>query len=495
MAIDRKPLPTAKPEESGISSRNLLAFYKRLQENRVNTHSVIMLRHGKIFTEAYWWPFHKGFAHRYYSTSKTFVSMAIGVLVDQGRISLNDRIVTYFADKLPSAVPPELEAATIRDLLMMASPYNGTTYRHTEADWLASFFNWKGPIHQPGTEFHYDTSGTYVLNVLVERLTGKPYMHFLWDTVLHEIGFTENVKCILAPEGNTWGGSGVLATTRDMAKFAQLLLQKGRWGDKQLISEDYVTQATSVQIDNSNRGSSPYMDHFGYGYKIWRTWRNGFALIGMGGQLAIVLPDLDFIFVAHSDIQGASGEYDSIVEPLDALLETISDTALPADPEAYSELRDYTGDLAPLPPVSVPAEEMQARVNNVTYDLNPNAMGISKFTLSFAGDTVSFHYSTNRGERALLCGTDHYQLGGFPEMHYYGDRIGTPANRPFPCTSAAVWTAPDTLTIRLFIIDQCFGNMTATFKFEGDEVTVSMRSAAEWFLKEYNGEAKGRKAE
>ena len=104
-----------------------------------------------------------------YSVSKTFVSTAIGLLVDEGRISLDDRICDYFKDQLPANPHPYLLNTRIRDLLMMASPYTTNTYHRYAKDWTWTFFNTE-PSHPSGTISQLNTSATFILDVLVERL-------------------------------------------------------------------------------------------------------------------------------------------------------------------------------------------------------------------------------------------------------------------------------------------------------------------------------------
>ena len=112
---------TVTPEEVGVKSENVKKFYEKLEELQIASHSVLMLRGDKIFTEAYWKPFHKDFGHRMYSQTKSFVAIAIGLLVEDGLISLDDKICDYFRDKIDTPVHEYLEAQTIRDMLTMTT--------------------------------------------------------------------------------------------------------------------------------------------------------------------------------------------------------------------------------------------------------------------------------------------------------------------------------------------------------------------------------------
>src|SRR5690606_31951476 len=139
---------------------------------------------------------------------------------------------------------------------IMSTPNSANSYTRDDSDWAATFFQ-KEPSHPPGTIFSYDTSATVVLNTIVERISGVPFLEYMRPRLLDPIGFSENAWCIQTPEGTSWGGSGVICTLQDMAKLAYVCLNKGRWDGRQLISEEYIREATSKQIDTSiihNRG-------------------------------------------------------------------------------------------------------------------------------------------------------------------------------------------------------------------------------------------------
>ena len=119
----------------------------------------------------------------------------------------------HFAEKLPLGGPsPELARLTIRDMLRMATPYNGTTYkRRPTKDWVGSFFTARTD-HEPGSFFCYDTSSSHTLCALVEKRMGRPLLDVLRREALDAIGFSEQSYCIRDPMGISQGGSGLMAT-------------------------------------------------------------------------------------------------------------------------------------------------------------------------------------------------------------------------------------------------------------------------------------------
>ena len=128
----------------------------RLKRESVCMHGFILDVQGEVKATAYYPPFEEGEAHRMYSVSKSMTALAIGLLLDEGKISLDDRIADYFRDFLPEKPDARLMRLKIRDMLRMATCYRATVYRETDDDWTKPFFTAE-PTHEPGTVFHYDT--------------------------------------------------------------------------------------------------------------------------------------------------------------------------------------------------------------------------------------------------------------------------------------------------------------------------------------------------
>lgn len=490
---DKKPLPICTPEETGISSGAILRFIERLERYRLNMHSYIILRHGKMIAEGYYKPFCEGKLHRMYSVSKTFTSVAIGLLCDEGRISLTDKIVSYFPDKLPENVHPYIAGMTIYDLLIMATPFSSPTYGLQYNDWARTFFNTK-PSHPAGTVFAYDTSGSFILDVIVERVTGVPYLEYMRTKMLGELGFSDDAWCIKSPEGYSWGGSGVMCTSRDLAKFAQLFLDKGHCNGHQLLSEEYIRAATSKQIDNKTTGFDDDTCHsFGYGYQIWLTRDNSYSFLGMGDQLAVCIPDRDMVFVCTADNQGYELSRTIIYNSLwDEIIDTASDGPLPENPAENEALDAKNASLEIIPLDGARESSFTEKINGITYTLDKNNMSIIKTRLIFNGDRGKWEYTNAQGDKSIEFGIGKCVIGAFPHMNYFGDTIGIQAGRMYECISSAAWVEEHKLMLRIFITDDYFGNMTAIFSFKGNEIGVYMSKTAEWFLDEYQGFAGGR---
>ncbi|MGI5852033.1 MAG: serine hydrolase domain-containing protein, partial [Caldicoprobacterales bacterium] len=161
--------PASSPESLGIPSSAILSFLERIDREQTCMHGFLLIRKGQIAAEGYWAPYSKDSMHRMYSVSKSMVSLAIGLMIDEGKLNLEDRVVNFFEDKLPNNLHPYLAESTVRDLLMMATPHSENSYTRYDKDWAATFF-YKTPSHPPGTVFAYDTAATVILNTIVERI-------------------------------------------------------------------------------------------------------------------------------------------------------------------------------------------------------------------------------------------------------------------------------------------------------------------------------------
>jgi len=307
-------LNTITPEKAGIPSAVISEFIDKLEERKIVLHSLLMVKDGNLLTEAYWKPFDVNFKHRLYSSSKSFVSAAIGILAGENKISLDDKVIKYFPEKTSEKLNPIVAETTIRDLLRMTTPSNtGTVYRFGQDDWCDPFFNMTD-VHYPGTIFKYDTTAPTLLCMLIKRLTNMELTEYLNEKLFKHIGMAEDIECIKTPCGYDWGGSGVICTSRDFARFALICSNMGQHDGKQLIPEWYMKEATSKQVDNRST-----MEHVeksqGYGYQFWCLRNNGFATTGMGSQLSINLPQYKFSMITTGDTQSIPNGYEAYLIP------------------------------------------------------------------------------------------------------------------------------------------------------------------------------------
>ncbi len=489
------------PEKVGISSENILKLVKGFNDFGLNMHDVIIYRNGKICYEAYWAPFHKDFPHRIYSVTKSFVSIGVGFLIQDGLIDIDDRILKYFPEEEEHLADENVRNQTIRNMLMMSTARCGDSWEVWA--WITS-----GDFHDrvkhyfetpvdtsraPGTLFQYDSNGSFILCAMIERVTGKSFLAYMREKVFDKIGMSENIDCLICPGGHSWGDSALIMPAMDLLKFAEFVMHKGNHNGEQILNEKYLTDATSNLIDNCELGNNSY-DSQGYGYQIWRSYDNSYAFIGMGGQFAICVPDKDLIFVCNGDNQGIGTAYQHI---FDNFFNLISRQAayneLPENPAAEKALADYSGSLKLSVAIGDKASPYAEKINGKEFVLNKNPMNIEKLSLHFEEGCGLLRYTNKQGEKEIKFGMGENAFGMFPETGY-SDRCcweSVPGHM-YKCAASAGWVQEKTLYIKVQIIDTYFGNLHIKIGFSDDgRLGLSMRKNAEAFLNEYQGWAAG----
>lgn len=475
----------SSPEAEGISSADIKEYASALNKKGVCLHSLLIFKSNRLIAEGYERHYNKESENRMYSVSKTFTSAAIGCLIGEGKLALDDKVYKWFDDKYEGELHPYIREATIRDLLMMATPFDETTYRPEDKDWVKSFFTTE-PSHRPGRVFNYDTSATLVLDAIIERITGLDFTDYLYDKVLRHIGFEKAPECVREPGGVQWGGSGILCTSRELATFALLFMNGGRdLKGNQLIPEAYVKEAIKAQICNLQSNDFAAFRGKGYGYQIWIT-ENGFAFLGMGNQLAVCIPEKDFMLVCTADDQGNSSARGYIFDLLDSMILSKITPDVPrilienAEPLCLDEYLEF-----PLP-CNAGAVEPNVNINGKEFKILPNKNGFESISFSISDNEGEMKYIREGKEKILRFGINRYVDGIFPEI-YSGMTINTPAKDGYKCTAAAVWTESDKLVLRCYLIDKYLGNFTANISFKGGSLDINFTKKAEWFLDEYTG--------
>lgn len=482
------------PESKGISSKNILAFIKRMEEARLSSHDLLIMRGGKMVYEAYWEPFDKEFLHRMYSVTKSFTAIAVGFLEQDGLICLDDKISKYFPEESKDQKDENMQNLTLRNMLMMSTCKTEDFWFDARcADRVKYYFENISETRTPGTTYNYDSPGSFVLAALVERLSGKPIMDYLREKLFDKIGVSKEVDCLKCPGGHSWGDSALLCTPRDLALVAQFMMQKGKWNGEQILNEEFATTAVSKLVDNSEMNDNEF-DRQGYGYLIWRTWDNSFFFNGMGCQFAICVPDKDIVVVYNADNQGKLYAKNLFFQYLfDLVIRPAKEEALEEDPEAQQELKEYTQNLTLACAQGEAASPMMEQIQGKTYIMGKNKMGITKLKFTFDADAKHgvLSYTNAQGDKEIPFGIGENVYAPFPQDGY-SDRVGSqPGERRYRCAASAAWTMPDTLMLKVQIIDTYFGLLHMRFGFHDDKVGVIMMKTAEDFLAEYEGHAGG----
>lgn len=331
----------ATPESVGITSESIINYIKAADGSGLEHHGFMMSRYGKIIAEAYWKPFAADHIHTLYSLSKSFTSTAVGLAIQEGKMKLTDKVISFFPEHLPSVVSDHLASLEVRHALNMATGHTkdtmGPMRAATNQSWIKTFF--EQPFEKaPGTHFLYNTGSTYVCGAIVSKLTGKTLLEYLTPAILNPLGITGS-DWETSPEGYNVAGYGLRVTTRDIIKFGNLYLNKGKLNGKPLINEAYVNDATTSHIASTPTGGDWGE---GYGYQFWRCRHNFYRGDGAFGQYCIIMPQHGIVIALNSESSNMQKQMNLMWEHL---LPGIKDKRQKKNSKAFDELQTLSNDL------------------------------------------------------------------------------------------------------------------------------------------------------
>jgi hypothetical protein len=428
--------------------------------------------------------------------TKSFVALAIGLLEEEGKIALTDKVTKCFPEAAEYDIPDEISEQTIYDLLTMRTSFvkgqGGHWVRDKAYDRIKAYFTEK-PEKANGTFFNYDSRGSYVLGVIAERVTGKPFMEYLKEKILLRIGFSKDSACISDPTGYSWSDSGLLCTAEDLYRTGKFINQGGVWNGERLMNEKFLRDATSAISSSCVSGNDSDNNTHGYGYQIWHEIMDGFGFHGMGMQYMICIPKLDFYLVCNADTQGNDNARAIFIDMYeDFVKEEIHDEPLPENAADYDALLEYCKNLELTSLSCNLKSEMQETINAKTFVLNNNPMGIKQFTLHFDGECGSLIYENAQGEKRLPFGIGKNVIVEFPEDGYADMKIGySPDGYHYPCAVSAAWQDERTFALKVQVIGNHLGGMYARFGFDKNRASLDMRKTTNCFLNSYEGSAIG----
>jgi CubicO group peptidase (beta-lactamase class C family) len=455
------PLPRSTPESQGVSSEALLRLITALETNALELHSIMILRHGRVVAEGWWDPYRAETPHPLFSLSKSFTATAVGFAVVEGRFSLDDPVLSFFPEEAPAEPGKYLRAMRVRHLLSMSTGHS----RDTLGKVFGNFNQTKGflqcpVVYAPGTHFVYNNGASFMLSAILQRVTGRRLLDYLSTQLLYPLDIT----------GATWdtsaggfdvGYRGLKIKTEDIARFGQLYLQKGRWGDVRLLPERWVEEATALQVANGNGRHIDYRQ--GYGLQFWRCRHNAYRGEGAFGQLCIVLPEQETVVA----ITAGTGKAQAVLNLLwHHLLPALGPLPLPADPDAETALRRKLASLKLPGPDGDPASPAAAGISGHTFHLETNPRGYRAIGFDFfAADFCRIRLHNAHGEHRLVCRMNHEWQR--TTTRFDGKEASTVA-------MTGAWTTPDTFTFRLCLIEtpDC---PTIICRFQADRVRIRYR--------------------
>jgi CubicO group peptidase (beta-lactamase class C family) len=323
--------PTATPDSVGLDGERLCGIAARLQASNANVHAVVIVRHGKLVFEQYFpghdepWGMGSGphefdatTKHDMRSVSKSVTSLLVGIAIDRELIkSVDEPILKFFPD-YSALKTAGWDNVTLRHLLTMTSgmqwdqnrpwadPQNDERRLSNEADPFRFVLS-KPIVTLPDTVWNYTSGGTELLGNVIERVSGKSLETFAREELFAPLGIADwewmkNRNEHISP------AAGLRLRPRDAAKIGQLVLNKGAWGGREIVSAKWIEQSVTPRF----QAIGFFGGLFYYGQQWWmgRTLSGDkdvkwIAAQGLGGQRIFIIPELDLVMVTTSGLYGS----------------------------------------------------------------------------------------------------------------------------------------------------------------------------------------------
>jgi CubicO group peptidase (beta-lactamase class C family) len=461
---DPVALPRSAPEAQGIPSSAILAFVEGAEKSIDALHSLMVLRHGQVVAEGWWSPYQRDDPHVLFSLSKSFTSTGVGLAVAEGRLTLDDTVLSFFPEDAPKDPSDNLKAMRVRDLLAMSTGHHAediASFSYSSEDpSLTRAFLALPVVHKPGTHFVYNTPATYMLSAIVQKVSGTPLLEYLRPRLFEPLGI-QHPKWDASPQGISYGGFGLSVATEDIARFGQLYLQKGQWGGQRVVPAEWVAAATARQVSN---GSNPASDwEQGYGYQFWRCRHGVYRGDGAFGQFCIVLPEHDAVIAITSGTSDLQGVLDLVWKHL---LPGMQAAALPPDEALHDRLAKKLARLELRPPAGKPVSPTARRVSGRIYELPRNDDGIEAVGVELGKEATLVVRAEGR-EHRLPFGLGEWRRGGTLPM----GRSRLMDEPEYRVATTGAWTDDDTFTVKACFHDTPFC-ATLGLRFAGDALVL-----------------------
>ena len=357
-------LPRSTPEAQGISSAVISDFVATAEKTIQSMHSFMLLRKGNVVAEGWWYPWRPEMPHMLFSLSKSFTSAAVGLAVAEGRLSVEDTVLSFFSADAPKKISDNLARMKVHHLLSMSTGHDQDTTERIfrSPDPIKAFLSL--PVeHAPGTHFVYNSGASFMLAAIVQALSGQTLVEYLTPRLFEPLGIV-GATWESHPNGVNFGGWGLNIKTEDIARFGQLYLQKGQWNGQCIIPETWVEASSTKQVSNGDDPNSDWSQ--GYGYQFWRCRHHIYRGDGAFGQFCIVMPDQEAVMAITAGVTDLQGILNLVWEKL---LPALGRERLPPDETTSTLLAGSLKNLALSPPQGATTSPMAEVLSGKTYHL------------------------------------------------------------------------------------------------------------------------------
>ena len=435
-------------------------FIAASEAEHLDLHSFLLLHHGSVVAEAYRAPFDADTPHRMYSVTKSFTSSAIGLVIADGLLTVEDRVVDIFPDLAPHPIDPHLAELRVKHLLTMSAEHAslpGPRMSPSVTAFLAERL-----VLPPGSRFDYSNSCSYMLAAIVQRLTGEPLSEYLRPRLFEPLGIAVR-PWLASEEGVNNGGWGLHLTTRELARFGQLYLQHGNWEGCRILPGAWVSGATGKRVESWGNAGAPDWAA-GYGYQFWQGRHGSYRADGLLGQFCLVLPQRDALIVTTAGTLTTQ-----------RILDLAWQILLPALEQAGGATADDAMPAFPSRPRGAAGSPRAQELGGVTFVLGEpfplptrfydGEVPIVSAKTELVDDAVVLVLTDGRATYRLPVGVNTWAGGTSPVSTGY----------PEPYKGLARWEAPDRLTIELVFTE---GGFRMTLVFGLDPLQLTLKAPA-----------------
>ena len=292
MIFPKQEFEKASVKEADLDKGLLADMFDEIEKQKLNIHSMVLLKDGARVFRASAYDLTEDTVENVYSISKSFTSIAIGILIDLKLVNLEDYILFFFSNDIENYLPG-YEQIKVKHLLSMTSGQAEDIFEKlTPNDNIfEKFFN--VPLtYQPAEKFQYHNASTLILSAIVTKVSGRCVNDFLNEYLYKHIGMEKPIWDQV--NDINFGATGLKISTNDMARFGLLLLNDGAWEGKQIVSKEYLKEATKLQINTEDLDVS--VDKYGYGYQFWLNSFGDFRCAGLYKQYIVVNKEFNLVF-------------------------------------------------------------------------------------------------------------------------------------------------------------------------------------------------------
>jgi CubicO group peptidase (beta-lactamase class C family) len=471
---------TSTPEEQGIDSALILSMLQEIQQQDLNIHSVLIIRHGHLVTEAYFPPYNEEIKHPVYSVTKSVTSAMTGIAIQNGQIeNVQQNVLDFFPEIAREAKDKYLKEITIEHLLTMSAGFNTTTLpnfsnKDASFDTVKHLLTYDSVLRKPGETFFYDSGSPHLMSAIIQKTSGLTLEAYANTELFGPLGITD-YGWQSDPQGITTGNSGLNLRPRDMAKLGYLYLHNGQWNEKQIVPAEWVQTSTTAHMETEGLIMMNAAEDDGYGYYWWIDSFGGYSAHGFGGQYIFVLPELDMIVVFTAGM--ADPDFPAPHQLVETYLLPAAQSTQPlaANPKMYAQLMTEIENIQnpEKPDTSLP--EIAKQISGKTYRL----VGISpegwptEITFTFSDDNT---YTTS----TLTANDEILTITGGLKNEFYMNKLGPEGKTLMPFRG--YWADEHTfIEEQNFDLSSDIQFLTVTYIFEGNMVSVAVDSSMDYF--------------